>query len=329
MDARIADFERRLLVDPNNRLLLGALRRMVERSGGDGIAVLSRFIEEDSQISLFKELANDPRIPHLQVNNRLLFRWFCSFEDSLQVRGRAPKAADAIKAAGLASIPGLVLMLNHPLAIVRRSSCLLLDHLICAHSKPRVAIDSRSGHEFLLDCYEAMNLSIRNKPIARWIQSFESSVCAGSGGGRAARALGELGRAAMPQMREYLESHDLAFRVAVLEYYEGLDVSIRERPEQLYMMAMTGDLRRPFRSGAYLVTPPDALAQRVWQMAENMGGRGVGFFVECYRRAEYSRWDIRSRLNAFVRRHDQARHYLAFYRQDKNAVIRALVRDVI
>jgi hypothetical protein len=331
MDARIANFERRLSVDPNNRLLVGALSRLVERSGGDGIAVLDRFLgTEDSKLFVFQELAKSQQIPHRIVQKKILFRWFCSLEDALLARGRAPTATKAIKAAGLAAIPGLVMFLNHPRAIVRRQAASILDHVIVCSSKTKVLMNEISGQEYLCRVYDVMGLSIRGKAMTRWVQSFESSVKAGRFGGRAARALSELGRAAVPVMRRYWEANNLTLQFASIGFFEELSPDVQPLPERVYHTAVHSLQRRnPGSNGIYELPQASRLSRRIWQIPVHMGARGAPFYVECYRRANHARWTIRERLSALLRSHSQGRTFLEAYRSDRNAVIRALVRDLL
>lgn len=332
MDADIASLERRVNAEPENVLLLNRLRRQEERIGGDSVAILKRYGQRNGQ-SLFclVQLAKDQQIPHVEVNGRLLIRWFRSFEDSLQIHGQASKARAAIRNAGLASVPGLVILLNHPVSLVRKSAALVLDDIVASEFFDTRYLSDTGYQKRLLKIYLEMDIRVRGKPIARWLQSFESSIAAGGNGGRAARALGELGRAAMPRMRELFESNDTDFQCGSLAFYATLHPEIRGLPELFYNRAgiPIEDRYRQYNHGIHEVPELSALNRRIWAMAETNAVFAVRLYVEVYRRNSWGRWQLRQRLKQYSRGRDQARRALEAYLSDRDSSVRALVEDVL
>ncbi|MDF1660562.1 MAG: hypothetical protein P1V97_02235 [Planctomycetota bacterium] len=332
MDANLASLERQFNAEPDNLLLLNALRRQVERAGGDSVETLKRLGRRNGQQAFFLlQLAKDKQIPHVKVMGRWLIRWFRSFEDSLQIHGLAPKAEAAIRSAGLASVPGLIMLLNHPAALVRKCSAFLLDEQVAAECFDVKYLSNYGYQNRLLKIYLAMDLRVRGKTIDRWFQSFESSINAGGEGGRAARALGELGRAAMPRMRDAFESNDLEFQLGCLHFYQTLHPEIRGLPELFYTRAGGAMLSGWNRFEPGIHEPPEvtALTERIWEMAERKGPYGVRLYVELYRRNTYGRYGIRRRLTQFIRRHGLGRRILEPYLRDQNSNVRALAQEIL
>lgn len=332
MDANFANLERQLNADPSNLLLLNALRRQVARRGGDSIELLRRLgrkLRKPDFVVL--QLAKDKQIPHVKVKGRWLIRWFRSFEDMLQTHGLASRAEEALRSAGLASVSGLIRLLNHPSALVRKSSANLLDEIVARECFGVQYLSDYAYQKRLLKIYLAMKIEVRGKPIDRWFQSFDSSIAAGGNGGRAARALGELGRAAMPRMRDAFESNELEYQLACLQFYQTLHPDIRDLPELFYTRAVGAMITGQNRVQTGSFEPPEVtiLTERIWEMVEKKGPYGVRLYVELYRRNSYGRYGIRWRLNQFIRRHNLGKRILEPYLQDKNSNVRALVQEIL
>lgn len=332
MDARIASLERQYHAEPDNLLLLSALRRQVDRAGGDSVETLKRLGRKNGQQAFYLiQLAKDKQIPYVKVNGHWLIRWFRSFEDLLQLHGFAPKAEDALRSAGLASLSGLIRLLNHPASLVRKCSSFLLDEIVANECFATKYLSDSAYQNRLLKIYIAMDLKVRGKSIERWFQSFESSIKAGGSGGRAARALGELGRAAMPRMRAAFESNDLEFQLGCLHFYQTLHPEIGGFPELFYNRAGAAMLSGWDRFQPGIYEPPEvtALTERIWEMAQKKGPYGVRLYVELYRRNTQGRYTIRRRLTQFIRRHGLGKRILEPYLRDKNSNVRALAQEII